>query len=517
MTVANRLRGALAVHVAAIVALAVIYAHSIHRAAEASRALAAAAMGVSDATDRLARVDELSADAEKYRATNDTRYRDKFATAFQEFGVFDSRVMQPVVLDSVRQDAQAAGDAARTEMQQVLLESQAAAGRASRVAWLAALGALVLGLLLAAVLVKSIVSPLERLAQGTRWVSAGRFDYRLDASAGDEFAIVAKDFNSMTERLGELDRMKKDFIARVSHDLKTPLTSMRETNNALLDHMAGPLTAKQRQLLEINVDSAQRLSAMLGKLLDLSRLEGGQRPVLRMVDVNEIARRAVHAATVGATQRGVRVAIAGAEPSLVLGDATGISQVVDNLVENAIKFSPANGRVQVSVAPSEREVTLTVADDGPGIPQAERDRVFDRFYQTEGGRNVPGRGVGLGLTICREIITAHGGRIWVDANKPQGSVFHVVLRRGVAAAAGFILASAAACAPFHQSPPATRPEDFALRIESLTAEVDATRAQRDSLIAQADSLIAKADSLRLELQRLKEIDLRPRASRRPPR
>jgi signal transduction histidine kinase len=248
---------------------------------------------------------------------------------------------------------------------------------------------------------------------------------------------------------------------------------------------------------------------MLGKLLDLSRLEAGQRPTLQLIDVSEIVRRCVAAAAVGAAQRGVSVSVGNSEPSMALGDVNGISQVVDNLVENAIKFSPPNGRVQVSVARSESEVSLVVADDGPGVPVAERERIFERFYQTDAGRSVQGRGVGLGLTICREIVTAHGGRIWVDANKPQGSAFHVVLRRSIAAVAAFALVSAAGCAPFQPKSSTPRPEDLALRIESLTAEIDATRAQRDSLGAQADSL-------RAELQRLKEIDLRPRSARRPP-
>src|SRR6185295_14786427 len=136
-------------------------------------------------------------------------------------------------------------------------------------------------------LVRSILRPLDALARGTREVAAGRFHARIDASTGDEFARVARDFNSMTERLGELDRLKKDFVAKVSHDLKTPLSSMQETNRALLDHMAGPLSDKQRRLLELNAESGQRLSAMLGKLLDLSRAEAGLRPTLQTIDMNE--------------------------------------------------------------------------------------------------------------------------------------------------------------------------------------------------------------------------------------
>ena len=209
MTVANRLRGALAVYVTSLAALAMFYAHAVQEAANGSRALSEIAGRVSAATDQLARIDEMDADAEKYRATNDPRYRDKFAAAFREFGEYDARAMQPQVLDSLRSSIQAGGAAAKGAMRQALAESESAANRAVRIAWLAAGGAVALGILLSIVLVKSIVAPLGRLAQGTRWVSAGRFDYRLDTRARDEFAVVAADFNSMTERLGELDRMKR--------------------------------------------------------------------------------------------------------------------------------------------------------------------------------------------------------------------------------------------------------------------------------------------------------------------
>lgn len=510
MTVANRLRGAVAVYVVALIAVALLYARDVQRTADSARELSVMAARVRATTDQLARLDQMNVDAEKYLATRDIRYRDKFAVAFREFGVFDDRVLQPRVLDSLRLRIQSTGAAVQEEMQRELAESTAEAKRAVRIGRVAAGGALILGLLLSVALVRSILGPLGRLAQGTRWVSAGRFDYRLETSGGDEFALVARDFNSMTERLAEVDRMKKDFVAKVSHDLKTPLSSMQETNSALLDHLAGPLTEKQRRLLELNVESGQRLSAMLGKLLDLSRVEAGVRPTLRVIDVNEIVRRCIDTAAISAARRGVQLSMPTTEPSLVVGDEGGIAQVIDNLVENAIKFSPPNGQVVVSVAKaSEGEVSLTVTDDGPGIPPADRDRVFDRFYQADAGRGVRGRGVGLGLTICREIVSAHGGRIWVDENRPRGSAFHVVLRRGAAAVAGVMLLGAGGCASFHRNPPAAGPADLELRIASLTMEVDAVR-------ARLDSTSAEADSLRRELQRLKEIDLKPRVARRPP-
>jgi signal transduction histidine kinase len=468
---------------------------------------------VRESTNQLARIDQMTSDAEKYLATRDVRYREKFAEAFREFGPFEVRALHPTVLDSLRFQVQAAGEASQERMRQRLVESETAAQRAARVAWVAVSIALVLGALLATALVRAIVRPLDRLAAGTRDVAAGRFNARLGDDGADEFAVVARDFNVMTKRLAELDRMKKDFVAKVSHDLKTPLSSMQETNHALIDEVAGPLSSTQRRLLELNLESGQRLSAMLGKLLDLSRIEAGVAPVRQPLDVAQIAQRSVDNASASASRRGVKLSMAAVERATIVGDAQALTQVIDNLVENAIKFSPANSEVRVSVeeGTSGGDVSLTIADEGPGIPEVERTRVFDRFYQTDAGRAVAGRGVGLGLTICREIVSAHGGRIWVDGNGPRGSVFHVALRRGAAVIVAAMLTMSTGCAGLHRSPGEPRPEDLQLRIASLTAEVDAVR-------ARLDSTAAVSDSLRLELQRIKDIDLKLRpSSKRPPR
>ena len=216
--------------------------------------------------------------------------------------------------------------------------------------WLAAVGALLLSILLSALLARSILEPLARLAEGTREVSAGRFGHRLDAAGNDELAQVAREFNSMTERLDELDRMKREFVSKVSHDLKTPLSSMQETIGALLDEVPGPLTPKQRQLLVINQDSGQRLSAMLTKLLDLSRIEAGLEPDFQMVDVVQLVRHSVERMNAARRERGLQTSIA--EPArrlLVRGDSAGLAQVFDNLLENAIKFSPSGAEVGVTI------------------------------------------------------------------------------------------------------------------------------------------------------------------------
>ena len=507
MKVGTRLRGAFAVYIALLAAVLVYHVRTTQHAVQSGRALTdiSARLRVSS-TAQDTRLAQMSSDAEKYFVTHDKGYFDRFLDSEQAFGkalrsleneslsvgertAFASLVAewakvdaqvrglaglssqspdaarQTVMqlqgtLDAVREDTRRLASASQDAMSAEVNATERAARRTERFAWLAGVVAIVLTLLLSALLVRSIVEPLRRLATGTREVSAGRFDYRLDSTGDDELTQVTRDFNSMTERLDALDRMKQDFVAKVSHDLKTPLSSMQETINVLLDGLAGPLSAKQRQLLELNLDSGRRLSAMLTKLLDLSRIEAGLQPDFQMLDVAQLVRRCIDRADAARTEHTFRISFTEPEHRLLLrGDDHAISQLLDNLLENAIKFSPVGGVVSVHVSewPSPADdvrvprpqadalqrtgvggsaLLLVVADEGPGIPDEEKERVFARFYQAEAGRAARGRGgVGLGLTICREIVAAHGGAIWVADNEPRGSKFCVLLPGAVAASA----------------------------------------------------------------------------------
>lgn len=311
-----------------------------------------------------------------------------------------------------------------------LAASEASARRAERLALAIALGAFAASVLLSLALIRAILRPLDRLAHGTRELATGRFAHRLPDGAPEEFAGVARDFNAMAHRLEELDRLKKDFVSTVSHDLKTPLSSMQETVEVMLEELPGPLSPRQRRLLELNRESARRLAQMLAKLLDLSRLEAESDPQRDLVDLAALARDAVDRFDIARPGRGpVFALIAPAAPLWVRANGGGIAQVLDNMIENAMKFSPAGGTIRVAVAdlPANGTVLLSVADEGPGVPDAEKDRVFERFHQTSSGRAVPNRGVGLGLSICRHIVDAHGGMIWVADHEPRGAVFCVLL------------------------------------------------------------------------------------------
>jgi two-component system sensor histidine kinase GlrK len=352
-------------------------------------------------------------------------------------------------VDTLRQQAIRVNGASLTGMVSRLADAEQAARETERASILAAAAALLLSGLTVLVVVRSIARPISQLAEGTLRIGEGQLDYRLDEQRGDEFARVAADFNRMAERLGEVDRLKRDFVSTISHDLKTPLASMQETTDLLLDEIAGPLTDKQAHLLRLHRENGQRLSRMLGQLLDLSRLDA--RPVLatRPVPVANLVQPAVALANAGRPRSSHRVtARLPAEPLLVHCDPDRCRQVLDNLLDNALKFSDLEAAVQVEaqlLTSRPRGITparwraahqdgapagtllLAVRDRGPGIPDAEKPRIFSRFHQGQPGGDSRRRGVGLGLAICREIIRAHGGTIWVDDAAGGGSVFRLLL------------------------------------------------------------------------------------------
>jgi signal transduction histidine kinase len=254
----------------------------------------------------------------------------------------------------------------------------------------------------------------------------------------------------MVQRLGDLDQMKKDILSQVSHELKAPLAGMQETAQLMLEGVPGPLTPDQRHLLELNVESARRLSGMISKMLDLARLDAGASSCdLGSLDLIPLLRSAAEASESGAGARGVTLRLELPHEAVgVWGDRDRLFQVATNLMENACKFSPPGAEVVLAAevvpdlpagAPAWALgplagfeggglVRVTLADRGPGVPEEEKVLIFERFHQVRReGRSRLG-GVGLGLAICRDIVVAHGGALWVSDRPGGGSVFTLCLR-----------------------------------------------------------------------------------------
>jgi two-component system sensor histidine kinase GlrK len=322
--------------------------------------------------------------------------------------------------------------------------------RMETLAWIAAAMALVLSALVSFLIVRSISLPLRHLTEGTRAIAAGKFYYRLDTSGRDEFAQVARDFNVMTLRLGELNVMKKAFVSHVSHELKAPLASMREIAQLMLEQIPGSLNDKQKRLLELNLQSNRRLTSIIGNLLDISKMEAGVMEYdLKEQGLNALVNTAIAEYEPQANEKDIKIEKEMPSAALILEcDGDRIIQVIGNVLGNAVKFSPRSGTIRVTVAevpgtpagmppkwrdalslhPRGRFAQITVADSGPGIPDEHKDTVFEKFFQANPGKKRSGEGVGLGLAISQTVIEAHRGAIWIEDNPAGGSVFHLLLR-----------------------------------------------------------------------------------------
>jgi signal transduction histidine kinase len=330
--------------------------------------------------------------------------------------------------------------------------SAAAGERARHVAWLSAIAAGSLAILICVFLYLSISGPLRRLTRGTREVAEGRFEHRIPVTGTSELSALARDFNHMASRLDELEDMKRDFVSHVSHELKGPLAAIHETILVLLERIPGPLTEKQAQLLALSRQSATRLSGMISNLLEVSRIEGGALFVEPdWVDIGPLVRDVRDELTPLATEKAVEIEVRegpGLGSGSIAADPDRLREVVGNLLENAVKFSPPGGRITIrteernpapdSLPRRHREsmrrqsppfLLLSIEDQGPGIPEEHREGVFEKFYQVKRGSRVQGQGVGLGLAICRSVIEAHGGVIWVEEGDQGGARFMALLPR----------------------------------------------------------------------------------------
>jgi signal transduction histidine kinase len=309
--------------------------------------------------------------------------------------------------------------------------------QAQAVSILAGVVFLITGTTLGFLTLRSINTPLQHLVRGTRSISGGKFSHRLPENGPLEFAELARDFNKMTEKLGELDQMKKDFVAHVSHELKAPLAAIRQTLAVTIEQIPGPINDQQRRLLLLSRNSAERLSAMVANLLDVSRLEAGTTMDYDMSqqDLTALVRTVVEEFSLRAEDRRIKLAFSADSPVSVVCDRDRMSQVVGNLVDNALKFAPPDSSIQVDLAcqPSNGSggsaVVLSVSDQGPGVPDAHKRAVFEKFHQVKGGgKRSVGQGVGLGLAICKTIVDAHRGRIWVEDNPGGGSIFRLEMQ-----------------------------------------------------------------------------------------
>lgn len=226
-------------------------------------------------------------------------------------------------------------------------------------------------------------------------------------------------------RQKELELMKSNFLSIVSHELKTPLHSIRGFVDIILMGKTGKLTEIQRDFLETTRDQTKHLQSMINDLLDFTQFESGRINLsLEEISLTELIDEAIAKLEPLANEAGIALCKSVTlGPSCIYADRTRLLQVLTNLVDNAIKFTPAGGKISLQAFENGAQVQVRVSDTGIGIPLNERERIFNRFYQIDSSATRAYRGTGLGLAICKYIIEAHQGRIWVESNDPQGSIF----------------------------------------------------------------------------------------------
>jgi two-component system, NtrC family, sensor histidine kinase GlrK len=308
---------------------------------------------------------------------------------------------------------------------------------AARVVSWVTLGTVGLAVLLAYLHARSVSRPLKKLAQELRMVGKGEFQRHLDIHSPKEVGELARAFNWMASRLAKLDEMKEDFIAHISHELRTPLTAIREGTTLLWEEIPGPLTTSQREIVDVVRSHSERLYRFLSSALDLSKMEAGMMDYLQVPsDLSALLDRSVQTVQLTARRKGIRLEVLcpTALPLLFLDEGR-IQQVLDNLLNNAMKFTPEGGIVRVAASLREKTgergrgqwVEVRVSDTGVGIPAEELERIFNKFYQSPHHQSQQEHGTGLGLAIARHIVAAHGGQLWVESQLGRGSTFILLL------------------------------------------------------------------------------------------
>jgi len=267
--------------------------------------------------------------------------------------------------------------------------------------------------------------------------------------ANDEIASLYHAAQHNLEQLQELDRLKSRFLSMASHELKTPLTSISGLAQVLLRRMSRrlevgwPTQDEWQQEQHAHVERLALLTAQTGRLgrlidelLDVSRIESGKLDFrYGEVDLNQLARDVAHRMQLTTTQHAIVVIAENEAGAQIAADRDHLEQVLDNLISNAIKYSPEGGRIEVQVADRDEEMMISVRDEGVGIPPGKVEAVFGLFYQAEDPVSRRGGGMGLGLYISKEIIERHGGRIWAESEPGVGTTVYVVLPRERSSAA----------------------------------------------------------------------------------
>ena len=272
--------------------------------------------------------------------------------------------------------------------------------------------AVVLGVIGALLLAAFITGPIDRLRQGAQMIGQGKLDHRIEVGTNDELRVLADEFNLMAQRLGELDRMKQDFVSNVTHELRSPMTSIRGYIDLMLKGAAGPMTTEQQDYLSVIKNSAVRLGRFIDNLLDVAKIEAHKLKLtpepldlFTLAHEMEVLFKPQLAEKKITFQNAISQKMAEA-----FADKDKMAEVLINLTSNAIKFTPEGGQLKMEASEGSNYVEISLHDTGAGIPPDAANKLFNKFEQVKSNQGLARqhKGTGLGLAITKGIIEAHG-------------------------------------------------------------------------------------------------------------
>ncbi|MCL2187828.1 MAG: cell wall metabolism sensor histidine kinase WalK [Defluviitaleaceae bacterium] len=286
-------------------------------------------------------------------------------------------------------------------------------------------------------LADTLARPIIGMARVARGMAAGDLSKKIPVNSGDEIGVLAKNFNYMTDEISrhleqqkKMDEARKEFVANVSHELRTPLTNIRSYTETLIDGaMEDPVMA--RKFLEIVDEEAKRMTALVTDLLELSRIDAKRGELeLDVVDLLGLVRLTLRQCQVLAEQKNQLLWFNDAKDScFILANATRISQVITNVLSNAIKYSGERTTIHVMISSDEMHHRVSIRDEGMGIPPEDLTHIFERFYRVDKARSRAMGGTGLGLAIAKEIMEEHGGTITATSTVGEGTTMVLKFKR----------------------------------------------------------------------------------------
>jgi signal transduction histidine kinase len=282
-------------------------------------------------------------------------------------------------------------------------------------------------LFLARILARGMTAPLRDMAGAARRMARGEYGSTVAVRSRDEVGQLAAAFNRMAGELEGLERLRRDLVANVSHELKTPISALRAHLENLLDGVEEPNPA----LLAVMLNQADRLTRLVDQLLDLSRMESGDVPLqIEAVPLAPLVEQVVNEVAVSRPDGGRSLEIHNDVPidlPPLEADRERLHQVLFNILDNAFRFTPAGGAIRIRAVREDGSCEVSVEDTGPGIPTEHLPLVFERFYRVDPSRSRDDGGTGIGLAIARSVVEAHGGRIWAESGSGRGATFRFVV------------------------------------------------------------------------------------------